>query len=86
MQVDFVMFRRSGERLSAFVATLGYSRMSYVRFVADETWPTVKARLQAAFGGPFIVSTGRALPGGTCGKAQANMPRRAVRVAAESPG
>jgi transposase len=50
MQVDFVVFRRSGERLSAFVATLGYSRMSFVRFVADETWPTVKACLQAAFG------------------------------------
>ena len=50
MQVDFVVFRRSGERLSAFVATLGYSRMSFVRFVGDETWPTVKASLQAAFG------------------------------------
>lgn len=50
MQVDFVVFRRCGERLSAFVATLGYSRMSFVRFVADETWPTVKASLEAAFG------------------------------------
>ena len=50
MQVDFVVFRRSGERLSAFVATLGYSRMSFVRFVTDETWPTVKSSLEAAFG------------------------------------
>jgi transposase len=50
MQVDFVVFRRSGERLSAFVATLGYSRMSFVRFVTDETWPTVKSALEAAFG------------------------------------
>ena len=50
MQADFVVFRRSGERLSAFVATLGYSRMSFVRFVTDETWPTVKVCLEAAFG------------------------------------
>jgi transposase len=50
MQADFVVFRRSGERLSAFVATLGYSRMTFVRFVSDETWPTVKACLEAAFG------------------------------------
>lgn len=50
MQVDFVVFKRCGERLSAFVATLGYSRMSFVRFVRDETWPTVKACLEAAFG------------------------------------
>lgn len=50
MQVDFVVFRRRGERLSAFVATLGYSRMSFVRFVRDETWPTVRSCLQAAFG------------------------------------
>lgn len=50
MQVDFVVFKRCGERLSAFVATLGYSRMSFVRFVRDETWPTVKACLEAACG------------------------------------
>lgn len=50
MQVDFVVFKRCGERLSAFVATLGYSRMSFVRFVRDETWPTVKACLEAALG------------------------------------
>lgn len=49
MQVDFVVFKRCGVRLSAFVATLGYSRMSFVRFVRDETWPTVKACLEAAF-------------------------------------
>jgi len=49
MQVDFVVFRRRGERLSAFVATLGYSRMSFVRFVTDETWSTVKDGLKAAF-------------------------------------
>ena len=49
MQADFVVFRRSG-RLSAFVATLGFSRMTFVRCVSDGTWPTVKACLQAAFG------------------------------------
>jgi transposase len=50
MQADFVVFRRNHERLSAFVATLGYSRTTFVRFVTDETWPTVKACLEAAFG------------------------------------
>jgi transposase len=50
MQADFVVFRRNHERLSAFVATLGFSRMTFVRFVTDETWPTVKVCLEAAFG------------------------------------
>lgn len=50
MQVDFVVFKRCGVRLPAFVATLGYSRMSFVRFVRDEAWPTLKACLEAAFG------------------------------------
>jgi transposase len=50
MQADFVVFKRCGMRLPGFVATLGYSRMSFVCFVADETWPTVKACLEAAFG------------------------------------
>jgi transposase len=49
MQVDFVVFKRCGVRLPAFVATLGYSRMSFVRFVHDETWPTVRMCLEAAF-------------------------------------
>jgi transposase len=50
MQADFVVFRRNHERLSAFVATLGFSRMTFVRFVTDETWSTVKACLEASFG------------------------------------
>lgn len=50
MQVGFVVFKRCGVRLPAFVTTLGYSRMSFVRFVSDETWPTVRACLEAAFG------------------------------------
>jgi transposase len=41
MQVDWVVFRRSGDRLSAFVATLGYSRASFVEFVTDERLETL---------------------------------------------
>ena len=36
MQVDWVVFKRGKNSLSAFVATLGYSRASYVEFVASE--------------------------------------------------
>ena len=36
MQVDFVVFERCGVRQPAFVATLGYSRMSFVRFVEPD--------------------------------------------------
>jgi transposase len=36
MQADWVVFRRGKSPLSAFVATLGYSRASYVEFVTDE--------------------------------------------------
>jgi len=49
MQVDFVVFRRGRDRLSAFVATLGYSRCSYVRFVTDERVGTVIECLRRAF-------------------------------------
>jgi transposase len=49
MQVDFVIFRRGPTALSALVATLGYSRMSFVRFGDDERFETVKAGLLAAF-------------------------------------
>ncbi len=35
MQVDWVEFRRGAQPLYAFCATLGYSRMSFVRFVTD---------------------------------------------------
>ncbi len=36
MQVDWVEFRRrKGANLFAFVATLGYSRATYVEFVSD---------------------------------------------------
>ena len=36
MQVDWVVFKRGKSSLSAFVATLGYSRTSYVEFVTNE--------------------------------------------------
>ncbi|MFM8356514.1 MAG: IS21 family transposase [Gammaproteobacteria bacterium] len=49
MQVDFVVFRRGTDRVSAFVATLGYSRCSYVRFVTDERVTTVIECLRRSF-------------------------------------
>lgn len=49
MQVDFVVLRRGVHRLSAFAATLGYSRASHVRFVTDERAGTVIDCLRAAF-------------------------------------
>ncbi|MBV8049159.1 MAG: IS21 family transposase [Paludibacterium sp.] len=48
MQADFVVFRRGRSPLSAFVATLGYSRMSFVRFVTSEGFDSVRTCLQAA--------------------------------------
>ena len=55
MQVDFVVFRRGLDRLSAFVATLGYSRCSYVRFVADERVGTVIECLRRSFDAFVVV-------------------------------
>src|SRR6266567_3442056 len=37
LQADFTVIRRGREALLAFVATLGYSRASFVRFTTDET-------------------------------------------------
>jgi transposase len=42
MQVDWGVFRRGKEPLSAFVATLGWSRYTYVEFVTDERFATLK--------------------------------------------
>lgn len=53
MQVDFITFRRKNP-LSAFVATLGYSRMSFVRFCVSQDFDAVREGLIAAcayFGG-----------------------------------
>lgn len=49
MQVDWVVFRRGRSPLSAFVATLGYSRMTYVEFVDNERLPTLLACHANAF-------------------------------------
>ena len=43
MQVDWATIRRGADRLSVFVATLGWSRATYVKFVADERIETLIA-------------------------------------------
>ena len=59
MQVDWGEFRAGGDPLSAFVATLGYSRSTYVEFVTDKTLATLKRCHVDAFewfeGVPFRV-------------------------------
>ena len=47
MQVDWIEFKR--DRLSAFVATLGYCRASYVEYVTDERIETLIACHMRAF-------------------------------------
>lgn len=47
LQVDWIEFRKEG--LSAFVATLGYSRMSYVEYVRDSKLETLIACHMNAF-------------------------------------
>jgi transposase len=49
MQADFTVIRRRRDRLSAFVATLGYSRATFVRFTEQEDFPVWRDCLQAAF-------------------------------------
>jgi len=54
LQADFTHVRRGRHPLLAFVATLGYSRASYVRFTTDETAATLCACVREAltfFGG-----------------------------------
>jgi transposase len=41
MQVDFATIRRGRDRLSVFIATLGWSRASYIEFVTNERLETV---------------------------------------------
>jgi transposase len=41
MQVDWIEFHKGKNPLSAFVATLGFSRASYVEFVSNEKLPTL---------------------------------------------
>lgn len=49
MQVDWAAIRRTGDRLSIFVATLGWSRVSYVEFVTDERLETLLGCHENAF-------------------------------------
>lgn len=49
MQVDWVEFRKGKDFLAAFVATLGYCRASYVRFVTNEKLSTLIDCHQEAF-------------------------------------
>jgi len=49
MQCDWIMFRRGKYPLSAFVATLGWSRASYVEFVSNEKLETLLTCHENAF-------------------------------------
>ncbi len=49
MQVDWATIRRGRDRLSVFVATLGWSRAAYVEFVANERIETLIAAHENAF-------------------------------------
>src|SRR5499427_8101007 len=49
MQVDWAVIRRGGNRLSVFVATLGWSRASYVECVSDERVETLIEAHENAF-------------------------------------
>ena len=49
MQVDWATIRRGGDRLSVFVATLGWSRAAYVEFVTDERLETLLSAHEHAF-------------------------------------
>lgn len=49
MQVDWAVLRRGDNRLSVFVATLGWSRAAYVEFVTDERVETLIAAHENAF-------------------------------------
>ena len=49
LQADFTTIRRGRQRLLAFVATLGYSRATFVRFTAGEDFATLRAGLWEAF-------------------------------------
>jgi transposase len=54
MQADFTVVRRGRDTLLAFVATLGYSRATFVRFTTDENAETLCACVREAlieFGG-----------------------------------
>jgi transposase len=49
MQADFATIRRGRDRLAVFIATLGWSRATYVEFVTDERLETVLSCHESAF-------------------------------------
>ena len=49
MQCDFATIRRGRDRLSVFIATLGWSRATYVEFVTDERLETLIGCHERAF-------------------------------------
>ncbi len=49
MQCDFATIRRGRDRLSALLATLGWSRAAYVEFVSDERLETLLGCHERAF-------------------------------------
>lgn len=49
MQFDWATIRRGKDRLVMFIATLGWSRASFVHFAEDETLPTLITAMEAAF-------------------------------------
>lgn len=49
MQADWAVIRRGADRLSVFVAMLGWSRTAYVEFVGDERVETLIAAHENAF-------------------------------------
>jgi transposase len=49
MQADFATIRRGRERLAVFIATLGWSRATYVEFVTDERLETLLGCHERAF-------------------------------------
>ena len=75
MQVDFATIRRGRDRLSVFIATLGWSRAGYVEFVTDERMETLLGCHERAFyffgGIPREVSTTNAHGGHRSGPLRA---------------
>jgi transposase len=49
MQVDWAVIRRGADRLSVFMATLGWSRAAYIEFVGDERLETLLSCHEHAF-------------------------------------
>jgi transposase len=60
MQVDWATIRRGSDRLSVFVATLGWSRAAYVEVVVDERVETLMACHEHA----ILVFAGQPASGG----------------------